>query len=245
MATTWDYYGQHEPHYGILTTPAHRQATLDASHEAAWWASGEQWIAGLWQMVQAHVCPTFSPGTALDFGCGIGRLVRPLADRCEHVIGVDVSVAMLERARQALTAYGNVELATTAYAATELTQTFDLVHSYLVLQHIPPREGWPWLRWLAERVAIGGVLAVQLVVGDQRPVWRKAASLTLRLVPGLRQARNVGQGRPWREPVIPMYAYPLGQVQTLLAACGYPALWVQEYPHKPLQAVTVVGQRGG
>src|SRR5207253_1465842 len=36
---------------------------------------------------------------ALDFGCGLGRLTRALAERFESVVGVDISARMLAAAR--------------------------------------------------------------------------------------------------------------------------------------------------
>ena len=45
---------------------------------------------------------TVAPGAALDAACGTGRHARRLAELGHHVIGVDASPAMLERARAAL-----------------------------------------------------------------------------------------------------------------------------------------------
>ena len=42
--------------------------------------------------------PDFERRAALDYGCGVGRLTLPLAERCEHVYGVDVSPSMLREA---------------------------------------------------------------------------------------------------------------------------------------------------
>jgi len=35
-------------------------------------------------------------GTALDFGCGIGRLTQPLASHFDSVVGVDISKTMID-----------------------------------------------------------------------------------------------------------------------------------------------------
>ncbi|MEZ0334809.1 MAG: methyltransferase domain-containing protein [Gemmatimonadales bacterium] len=40
----------------------------------------------------------FRRNIALDFGCGVWRLTRPLSERFQHVIGVDISSSMLDEA---------------------------------------------------------------------------------------------------------------------------------------------------
>ncbi|MBW3535270.1 MAG: methyltransferase domain-containing protein, partial [Gemmatimonadetes bacterium] len=48
----------------------------------------------------AGLNPALEHGAALDFGCGAGRLSRPLADRFRHYIGLDISEEMLANARR-------------------------------------------------------------------------------------------------------------------------------------------------
>src|SRR4029077_9437302 len=43
-------------------------------------------------------------GTCVEVGCGPGRMTGALAERFDRVVAVDVSPAMLERARAAVTA---------------------------------------------------------------------------------------------------------------------------------------------
>ena len=51
----------------------------------------------VWSILEA-----VAPGAALDAACGTGRHARRLAELGHHVIGVDASPAMLEKARAAL-----------------------------------------------------------------------------------------------------------------------------------------------
>ena len=69
-------------------------------------------MKALWDAIRRWVAPRFAPRSALDFGCGVGRLLVPLARRCPSVVGVDVADSMLAQARARCDAVGvtNVRL---------------------------------------------------------------------------------------------------------------------------------------
>ncbi len=75
--------------------------------------------------------------TALEIGCGIGRMTRCFAEEFAEVIGLDISAEMIARARAAdiprarFVVGGGSDLAGIASAAV------DFVFSYIVFQHIP------------------------------------------------------------------------------------------------------------
>lgn len=79
--------------------------------------------------------------TALDFGCGVGRLTRAMACHFSHSTGVDVAETMIEQATRlddgaACTFVVNQ----TNDLARFGDSTFDFVYSALVLQHLPTVE---------------------------------------------------------------------------------------------------------
>lgn len=79
---------------------------------------------------------------ALDFGCGVGRLSRPLAERFRECVGLDISEGMLKLARELNEDRPNCRFVVNA--APDLEQfesgSFDFVYSSLVLQHMPSEE---------------------------------------------------------------------------------------------------------
>ena len=77
----------------------------------------------------------------LDIGCGIGRILKPLADRYPglQLFGVDVSEEMIRKGRIRLNEIENVKLIRTSGKDLKHFEdnSFDFVYSYVVLQHIP------------------------------------------------------------------------------------------------------------
>lgn len=79
---------------------------------------------------------------ALEIGCGLGRLMLPLAPLFGEIHGVDVSEEMVRRARENLARipHAHVHLTGGADLAAFADESFDFVYSYAVFQHIPSRD---------------------------------------------------------------------------------------------------------
>jgi len=112
------------------------------------------------------------PRTALEIGCGPGRLMLPMSRFFDEIHGVDVSDEMLALARQNLHDVPNAHMARNSGSdlAAFQSHSFDFVYSYAVFQHIPSIE--VVTRYLEESVRVlkpGGVLCCQLRGGELRP----------------------------------------------------------------------------
>ncbi|MCE9594901.1 MAG: class I SAM-dependent methyltransferase [Planctomycetes bacterium] len=106
-------------------------------------------------------------GSVLDFGCGVGRMARALLERYEHYVGVDIAESMLARAPN-FVASPRARFVHTPHGdlAPLGDARFDLVWSYVTLQHVPPDDARVLLGALARRVAPGGWLCVQVPTRD-------------------------------------------------------------------------------
>ncbi len=90
---------------------------------------------------------------ALDLGCGLGLMTRLLADRADHVVGMDISEAALERAR-ARGVTENMEFMQGDALALprSLDGGFDLVVITDMIYYLKPFDD-AMLKRLAERIA--------------------------------------------------------------------------------------------
>jgi SAM-dependent methyltransferase len=88
--------------------------------------------------------PVSNPRTrrALEIGCGPGRLMKPLARNFGEIHGVDVSDEMVRLARLRLRDISHAHVHATSGATLPLfaDESFDLIYSYAVFQHIPSRD---------------------------------------------------------------------------------------------------------
>ena len=86
------------------------------------------------QPVVWSILDAVAPGAALDAACGTGRHARRLAELGHHVIGVDASSAMVDKARAALpeTAFHVGDLSALPLESASV----DLVVCALALEHV-------------------------------------------------------------------------------------------------------------
>ena len=111
------------------------------------------------------------PRAALDFGCGVGRLTQPLTKYFDEVVGVDVSHEMVHLAQAHNGAPDRCRYVVNAAADLAMfpTGSFDLVLSYLTLQHMPARYSTSYLREFVRVARTGGIICVQLPTAPATP----------------------------------------------------------------------------
>jgi SAM-dependent methyltransferase len=129
--------------------------------EAEFFATGADVMRGL--EVEMKRCA--ARHTALEIGCGPGRLMRPMSRHFREVHGVDVSDEMIRLARERLRDTPNAfpVHGTGADLAMFGDGAFDFVYSYAVFQHIPSRAVvFQYLREAWRVLKPGGILRCQL-----------------------------------------------------------------------------------
>lgn len=131
----WEKLAAEDPLWAVLTDPSKRgrKWKLDDFLE-----TGEQQV----QLVMKKMGDLgigFPTGKAMDFGCGVGRLTRPLAARFGEVYGVDISSRMVNLAREYVKE-GNCHFIVNTRDDLSMFQDgeFDFVLSMLTLQHVKP-----------------------------------------------------------------------------------------------------------
>lgn len=245
----WENWGINDPYFGVLSLDCFRSGNLSEGNRVAFFLSGEEHVESLFATIRTRFNPDFAPDTSLDFGCGVGRLLIPLARRSGHATGVDVSPAMLAEVRRNCDAQGidNVELVDSDDGLSQARGEYDIVHSHIVFAHIDPRRGHAIFESLAGKVAPGGFIAVQVLYSCNapRPV-RMLAKLRYRLPP-FNALRNLLRGRPLDEPAMQLHIYHLPTLLRALNRLGFGEvlLATDGFDHGQFDSVVVIARRNG
>lgn len=229
----WERFGEVDPYFGVLSAERYRTASLTPEARAEFFESGRAHVQLVLEAIRRHLVPGFKPARVLDFGCGVGRLLIPFAADCERVVGVDVSEGMLRVAAENCARAGvtNVELVKGDDRLSRVGGQFDLVHSFIVFQHIRPARGEALLRELIRLVRPGGVGAVHFTYRQVRPPLRRAGSWVRKHVPLTHNLLNLLGGRPWGWPLMEMNHYSLGSLFASLHRSGCEHCYVRFTDH--------------
>lgn len=232
--TDWRKLGRDEPFFGVLADPRFLRANLTPEALDEFYASGVADIGHYRALMEQKLGP-FAPASALDFGCGVGRLTAALAEMTGDAVGIDISEGMLAEARKRARAG-------LAFAAELPERNFDWIVSIIVLQHIAPERGYDLLRALLARLAPGGGVTIQLTVF--RDV-RHAAVAGGRLMLGERietiDTQAALAALPEGEMV--MFDYDLSIVYALLIEAGIGELAVLPTDHGGFHGAIILGRK--
>lgn len=231
----WTIIGETEPYFGVLTADRFKRANLDEDVRAEFFRSGEGDIGHFIDRIRTLFGP-FEPRSALDFGCGVGRLTVPLAALTGATTGVDISPGMLAEARK----HGQPGL---TFRDTIPDGHFDWVVSAIVLQHIPPERGYGILEQLLDRVAPGGGATIQIMFG--RTVHHEK-SVGARLViddAGVRPAVGRVLPKKLRQGLMIMHDYDLAQVVGLFYRAGMKTLTLDHIDHGGIIGATIYARK--
>ncbi len=213
----WEAFAAREPYFAVLTAPEFLRANLTAEHERQFFASGEALVAHIFRLTEERLAPDFAPTSLLEYGCGAGRLIGPLAQRAARrgglLVAVDRSPAMRAVAAETIERHSltNVLLQSAAEFAAS-ARTFDFISCYLVLQRLSEADGLELVRTLIRRLAPGGI-------GVFYVPYRTSGTWPIRFLrwgrerfPPLNRVVNLARGKPGDEPFFPTESYELSRL---------------------------------
>ena len=166
----WQVLAEERPYWGVLSAAEYDGKTIPPEARKQFFRSGEVLISNIFGFIHQHINEGFRPERSLDFGCGVGRLLLPIARLSGTAVGVDVAPGMLNLAAENAAAAGiaNVTFAIGDDNLANIEGSFDFVNSYIVIQHIPPERGYRLLEKLFEKIRVGGVGSIQLTYAKAR-----------------------------------------------------------------------------
>jgi SAM-dependent methyltransferase len=209
----WERFGAADPVWAVLTDGNDAMGDRSPADVLALGrADVDRWLARL-----AELGGSASGSRALDFGCGVGRLSQALARNYSSVVGVDVSRPMLAAAE-----LYNLEGDRVAFVHNTRDdlrvfedESFDLVLTHIVLQHLPPALATRYVGEFLRILKPGGSLVFQIPTARVGRRWRYAV---LKAFPWLLAAyRRLRYGPT---PHMEMNAVPAEEIAATIVAGG-------------------------
>jgi SAM-dependent methyltransferase len=179
----WEEMAAVDPFWAVLTDPRQRHGGWPTQ---AFFETGTGEIANIMQIAETLGYSGIRK-SALDFGCGLGRTTRALAQFVEECVGVDISERMVVQAQKLNVDCHNCTflVSTEANLRHFESSRFDFVYCNLVLQHQPNRN--LAVGYIGEFLRVlrpGGMLVFQM---PSFIPWRHRLQIRRRLYRALRR----------------------------------------------------------
>lgn len=209
----WEKFGKTDPYFGVISHEKFRSVNLTDDLKEEFFKSGFDYIEHVLHKIKIHIDPAFSIKRALDFGCGVGRLVIPLSTVADEVTGLDISDSMLNEAQNNCNLRGvkNVVLRRSDDSLSLLSGKYDLIHTYIVFQHIPAKRGERIFTKLIEHLAENGICVAQFTYAKDLK-RNQLIALAKQYVPMLSNCIDLLKGRGFFAPQMQMNSYDINHL---------------------------------
>lgn len=234
----WKTYGKREPYYGVFGIDPYLSENMTGEVTREFFASGEEYVRDLFSIIHKKIDPDFKPENILDYGCGPGRMIIPFSKYTKQVTGMDVSEDYLKEAALNCSGagVGNVSLLVSDDKLESLKgEKFDLVHSFIVLQHLDTKRGEKMIRSLVAAVRNGGVGVLHVTYFDNYPKRTIVNFFRFRLPFLARLLRLISFGIRRKKfdnlPQMQMNNYNLNRVFAILQHSSVNGLYIEFTDH--------------
>lgn len=160
----WEYLGKTEPHWSVVTQPKYYKNEFSEHRDQFYQSGNHATQLFLAALRRCGVNPN-ELKTCLEIGCGVGRVTAHLAGAFEKVIGVDISQAHLQIAKEYLQEKNIHNVTFEHWKSPQEIRNMpkvDAIHSLITFQHNPPPVMAWMLKTTLENLNHGGVAFIQI-----------------------------------------------------------------------------------
>src|SRR4030095_4744229 len=160
----WQYFGSTEPYYSVLTSEQFLQSNIQNTKDA-FYNTGKQDVMRLFNTLDRNGIDYSLYKSCLEYGCGLGRVTRWLAEKFETVFGYDISQSHLQYAKNYFSDEGVYNVSLVHVKEIKDIQNIpavDVIYSIIVLQHNPPPIITMIIKEFIKKINSGGVAFFQV-----------------------------------------------------------------------------------
>jgi 2-polyprenyl-3-methyl-5-hydroxy-6-metoxy-1,4-benzoquinol methylase len=233
----WVKFGEKDPYFAVATNPEFKKDLFDESKRERFFQSGRDYVEQIFKLLETHLnLANYRPESALDFGCGVGRLCIPLAARCANVTGIDISPGMIQELSKnaAVMKTENVKGLVADLSdphGLPSGHSYDFINTDIVLQHSAPKNGMRMIENLLTLLKPRGIAVIHVTYARQLSWAHRLFCFLRKNVPGVHPFTNLCQKQAWNYPLMQMYEYNLHQVLTLFQARGIVRVYTEFTQH--------------
>lgn len=229
----WETWGTVDPYYGVLTSEPYRKADLSDASKKIFFDTGRDHFNHVLRTIRRHLDPTFSPTRGVDFGCGTGRVLVAIAGVCEEVLGLDIADSMLTECQINCheAQLKNVTLEKSNDTLSALSGEYDLIHSFIVFQHIRPSRGKVIIPRLLDHLSQSGVAVLHIVYQWDAGMRQRIAYFMRHHVPLAHVVMKRFRNRHSDDPKMEMNVYNMNLLLGLLDKAGVEKIYIEPVRH--------------
>lgn len=229
----WEKYGKDDPYFGVYTDDKFHKNNLTVENKQIFLKSGENYVLKIIDQVKQHIDPNFVPDCVVDFGCGVGRLVIPLAGISKNVTGIDISESMLDEAKKNCEELNikNANFINSDDMLSQLKGKINFIHSYIVFQHIPINRGMLILKSLLEHLQENGVGVLHFTYARHSKI-NNIPSFFREYLPFGHNLLNLIRGKGFFARHMQMNEYDLNKIFYVLQMSGVSQLYTEFTKHR-------------
>jgi|JI7StandDraft_1071085.scaffolds.fasta_scaffold04888_4 ubiquinone/menaquinone biosynthesis C-methylase UbiE len=160
LQRNWNTFGKQDPLWAIITRADKKGKKWDLDE---FFKTGDRKIHQLFDMLREQKIKV-NKGSALDFGCGVGRLTLALASHFQQVNGVDIAESMIELANR----YNKYPERCKYFVNTKddlslfSERSFDFIYTVIVLQHMRQEYAKSYIAEFVRLLKPSGVAVFQM-----------------------------------------------------------------------------------
>jgi len=215
LKKNWDQFGIDDPYWSILTDPSKKG---NKWNEKDFFESGSLTIDKEVKQLKRRQ-PDFTFHSALDFGCGAGRLTQGLAEHFDTVSGVDIAPSMIALAKeknkkQNCRYYLNDKNDLSIFGDEE----FDFIYSLITLQHMEPKYAKNYIVEFLRVLKPNGFLKFQ--IPSKPDTGSKSYHRPLNKISRKLNLFTNRQNKDSETPIMEMYWIPIEEMVKFLVKIG-------------------------